>query len=69
MGVMDVVGTIGVMVAILILVLIIRFVVKKKLKETGLGKVIWKKTKNGIKVLFASGQITAALPRVVPAIG
>jgi uncharacterized membrane protein len=40
--------------------------VKKKLGRGKRGKEIWKRCKNGVKILFASGQITASLPNVMP---
>jgi hypothetical protein len=39
---------------------------KKKLGGGQRGKEVWKRCKNGVKILFASGQITASLPNVIP---
>ena len=39
---------------------------KKKLGGGRRGKEVWKRCKNGVKILFASGQIIASLPNVIP---
>jgi hypothetical protein len=45
----------------------LNYLVKKKLDRRGArSKEVWKRCKNGLKILFASGQITASLPNVVP---
>jgi hypothetical protein len=64
----DFIWTIVAALCVICAIVGLNIVLKKKLRRSGKGAFIWKKTKNGIKVLFASGQITAALPRVVPAI-
>lgn len=45
-----------------------RYILKKKFGGSEKGSMVWKKLKNGFKVMFASGQITASLPRVIPAV-
>jgi len=37
---------------------------KKKFKSSGRGKIMWKKMKNGVKVIFASGQVRPSEGRI-----
>jgi len=64
----DVMFTCWVAVAIVVFFVVFKFLVKKKFGGRGKGKNIWKRMKSGVKVMFASGQITASLPRVVPSL-
>jgi len=44
------------------------YLLKKKFGGGRRGRTIWKHCKNGVKIIFAPGQITASLPKVVPAL-
>ena len=65
---MDAVWTVLGILVLVVLVFGLRILLKKKLGRGERSKALWKKTKNGVKIMLASAQITASLPRVVPAI-
>ncbi len=48
--------------------LILKCIIKKKLGTEENSNAIWKRCKNGVKILFTSGQITASLPTIIPAV-
>ena len=54
----DLVLTIVAAFSVVILFFLFKFLVTKKLGKNGKGKHIWKKMKNGVKVIFASGQVS-----------
>jgi len=64
----DLLFTIVTAVSVVLFFVAFRFLVKKSLGDRSKGKDVWKRMKNGTKVMFASGQITASLPRVIPSI-
>jgi len=54
---------------VLVLAGLVAFLVhklKKRIKKSEKSKNLWKKMRNGLKVIFASAQITAGLPKVIP---
>jgi len=65
---MDMFWTLLAILMFVVLVLVLRYLLRKKLRRGERGKVLWKKTKNGVKVMLASAQITASLPQVIPAV-
>ena len=64
----DIVWTVLALVLMAGLVFGLFYLVKKKFGQRRKGKTIWKRCKNGVKIIFASSQITASLPKVIPAL-
>ena len=58
--VVDSVLTVVAVILVVVLVLGLNYLMKKKFGREGKGKAVLKRCKNGIKIMFASGQITAA---------
>ena len=56
------------LIVVVVLVLGLNYLMKKKFGREAKGKTVLKRCKNGMKILFASGQITAALPTIIPAV-
>jgi len=66
--VVDSVLTVVVVLSVVVLAFGLNYVMKKKFGREDKGKAMLKRCKNGIKILFTSGQITASLPTIIPAI-
>ena len=66
--VVDFVLTVVAVVLVVVQALGLNYLLKKKFGRDGKGKAALKRCKNGVKILFASGQITASLPTTIPAV-